>query len=75
MQVALSYQTWQELKEVLQQKVMEGLQSMETATDYFSVLTPFSLKPLKTHTHTCAHLLPFPTLLCMYVLSLYIKYA
>lgn len=41
MQVALSYQTWQELKEALQQQVMERLQSVETATDYFSVLTPF----------------------------------
>lgn len=54
MQVALSYQTWQELKEALQQKVMEGLQSMETATDYFSVLTPF-LWNLWRHIHTCMH--------------------
>lgn len=38
MQVALSYQTWQELKEALQQQqVVEGLQGLETATDYFSI--------------------------------------
>lgn len=41
MQDALSYQTWQELKEALQQQVIEGLQSTGTATDHFSVLNPF----------------------------------
>lgn len=63
MQVALSYQTWQELKEALQQQVIEGLQSMGTATEYFSVLNPF-LWNLSIHIYTSMHtysLSPLPS--------------
>lgn len=63
MQVALSYQTWQQLKEALQQQVIEGLQTTGTATDYFSVLSPF-LWNLWTHIYTSKHtysLSPLPS--------------
>lgn len=73
MQVALSYQTWQELKEALQRHVREGFQSMETATDYFSGLIPF-LCNLWRHTHKYVHLLPPSIPICIYVFSLYITY-